>query len=159
MTWSIGRIPERHQPDAEAILGDAEDLLCERLIVEGRMRAPDPQVGRRQHHLHRRLPHVVEDPVAGVLIAREGRHEDDRRGRAADVPSEAPRLRQLPERFTIGADDEIPRLLVHRRGGPPGRLEDPLELFRGDRSLLVRADVATGSDRVPGLHPADVTPA
>ena len=57
MTWSIGRrfrafdrperpvgrVPERHQADAEAILGDAEDLAGERLVIQAARELPMPR--------------------------------------------------------------------------------------------------------------------
>src|SRR5437870_12058496 len=58
---TIGRVPEREEPHAEAILGEPKDLPGELLVVERRVAAPDAEVSRDEHHAHRRLPHVVED--------------------------------------------------------------------------------------------------
>jgi hypothetical protein len=34
---TVSRVPERHEPDAEAILGEVEDLARQRLVVNSRM--------------------------------------------------------------------------------------------------------------------------
>src|SRR5207245_2841999 len=52
---------------------------------------------------------------------------------------------------------EVPRLLVHRRRGPPRSLEDPIQVLLRYRSVLVLPDVASGPDRIPCLH-ADTLP-
>src|ERR1035441_4479774 len=48
-------------------------------------------------------------------------------------------------------------LTVGRRGRPPPRLKDPVEMIRGDSPVLVGANVATSSNGVPGFHGVDAT--
>ena len=58
----------------------------------------------------------------------------------------------VAQTIAVGDEDEVPALLVVRRWGSPGRLEDAIEVFAGDRPVLVAADVAPRPDRVPRLH-------
>ena len=48
-------------------------------------------------------------------------------------------------------------LTVGRRGRPPPRLKDPVEVIRSDSPVLVGANVATSSNGVPGFHGVDAT--
>jgi len=55
---ATGRIAERDEAHAEAILGETQDPSGERLIIERRVGASDAEIGRCEHHAQRRLTHV-----------------------------------------------------------------------------------------------------
>jgi hypothetical protein len=93
------------------------------------MGAADAQVGGGHHDAHRRLTQVELDQVAQLGVVGAGGHQRDRRRRPGDVTGAAPHPGQLGELFGVGADDEVPGLLVAGRGGAPGRLQDPFQFL------------------------------
>jgi hypothetical protein len=58
-----GLVTQRDQERARLALGKAEQLPRELLIADGRMAAPDPQAGGREHDAHRRLAEVERGPA------------------------------------------------------------------------------------------------
>src|SRR6266508_312895 len=70
-----------------------------------------------------------------------------------DVVERAPVGRlELRELLPVGADDEVPRLLVAGGGCAPRGLEDSVQVLGRDRPLAVGPHVAPGPDRIPSLH-------
>ena len=118
------------------------------------MAGADSEVGGREHHGHRRLTEVVLEPVSVELVGGFGRDKGDRGRRLGDVAGVLPDLGQPRELVAVGDDDEVPRLPVARRRGPAAGLEDLVEMVRRQRVCGKAADVAPGSDGVPGLHAA-----
>ena len=116
-----------------------------------------PRSVAADQHGHGRLTEVVliDGRVSARHRVREGRGRwprPPRPGAGLD-----PRRRQLPEPAGIGHDHEIPLLAVRRRRRTPSGFEDPVEVRRRDRPVVVGAHVATGANGVPSLHGRDAT--
>jgi pimeloyl-ACP methyl ester carboxylesterase len=71
-------------------LREAENLPSELLILHGRVARADPEVGRGEHHQHRRLTEVVLQQPGPAIVQRIRRDDRDRRCGAADVPRALP---------------------------------------------------------------------
>jgi hypothetical protein len=83
------------------------------------MGAADAEVGGGQHDAHRRLAQVELDQVAHPGVVGPRGHERDRRCRPGDVAGGGPQSGKLRELLPVGADDEVPRLLVACGGCAP----------------------------------------
>ena len=127
----------------------------ERLVANGRVAAPDPEVRGGQHDGHRRLTEVVVERVSPVAVVGRRHDERDRRRRARDMTRPPPGLGELLQALALGDDDEVPALLVGRGGRAAGGLQDLVEILRRDRPVLEPPNVPAGADRVPGLHDTD----
>jgi hypothetical protein len=88
------------------------------------------------------LAQVVLDQVAGAGVVGAWGHQRDRRRRPGDVAGAAPHPGQLGELLGVGADHEVPGLLVAGRGGAPGGLQDLVQMLGRDRLLGVGSHVA-----------------
>ena len=106
--------------------------------------APDPaptngtcrsQVGRDEHHQHRRVTEVVLQEPGPTIVRRIRRHDRDRSRGAANVPRALPDPSEVAELIAVGHQHEVPRLPVLRRRREPARLED-----------LAKSSSLTGAD-------------
>src|SRR6266511_2774644 len=150
---TVGGDAEGDQQGAEPVLGKAQEAPRELLVVDAGMSAADAEVGGGQHDAHRRLAQVELDQVAHLGVVGAWGHERDRGCRAGDVAGGGPHPGKLRELLPVGADDEVPRLLVAGRGCAPRGLQDPVQVLGRDRPLAVGPHGAPGPDRIPRLHP------
>ena len=148
----IGRVAEVEHVGHVAVRRQAEDLAGPLLVADRGVSRADAEVGRGDHHRHRRLAGVVLGAVAlaGVICARQ--HERHRGRRAGHVPGPLPHLRQLAQLVSVLHHHEVPRLPVARGGSPASGLEDAIELLGRQRPVREAAHVAPCSDRLPGVH-------
>src|SRR4051794_16167231 len=150
------RVAERQQQDALAFLGVSEHRAGLGLVADRGVAAPDAEVRGGQHHAHRRLTEIEGEGFAVLGVARCGRQQGDRGGRAGDVCAPLPQGSHPFQRGAFGHRDEVPRLLVHRGRRTPPRLDDLLEVRRCDRTIDVGACVSPRADRIPGFHGASL---
>src|SRR6266511_3845468 len=109
---AVGADAEGDQQGAEPVLGKAQEAPRELLVVDAGMSAADAEVGGGQHDAHRRLAQVELDQVAHLGVVGAWGHERDRGYRAGDVAGGRPHPSKLRELLPVGADDEVPRLLI-----------------------------------------------
>src|SRR5437773_3895583 len=64
----VGRVAERDEECEEVLLWETEDLPSEPLILHGRVARADPEVGRGQHHQHRRVTEVVLQKPGPAIV-------------------------------------------------------------------------------------------
>src|SRR4051812_17859176 len=150
--WSVARVAKRDQVHTEPAVGKAEYALGLRLIGNCGMTRSDPEIGGRKHDVRRGLTEVVLEPGAMPIILGHGSDQRDRRGRPGYVAGTLPYLREFDQVVAVGDNDEVPRLPVVRRRGPPSRFEYSLELVAGYRFIAKLAHVTTRPDRIPRLH-------
>src|SRR3984885_4461022 len=77
---------------------------------------------------------------------------------AADVAT-CPAPGQVNELRAVGDQDEVPRLPVLRGRGPAPRLEDPVQVGRGNRVAGEGPDVAPRGNCLPSLHTSMISQA
>ena len=73
---TVCRVAERDEICEEVVVREGEDLPSELLILYGRVAGADPEVGRGEHHQHRRVSEVVLQETGPTIIRRIRR--DDR---------------------------------------------------------------------------------
>jgi hypothetical protein len=149
---TVGRDAEGDQQSAEPVRRNAQQAPRELLVMHAGMGAADAQVGGGQHDAHARLAQVELNQVAQLGVVGGRGHQRDRRRRAGDVAGGGSHRGQLGERLAVGADHEVPGLLVAGRRCAPGGLQDLVQLLERNRLLAVGPHVAPGPDRIPGLH-------
>ena len=101
-----------------------------------------------QHSAEPVLAQVELDQITHPGVVEPRGHYRNRRRRAGD----ALHPRDLRELLPVGADHEVPRLLVARRRRAPRGLQNPVHVPSRDLTLAVGPHIATGCDRIPRFH-------
>ena len=149
---AIRGVADADQVGDVVVVGHAEDLAGGLLVAHRGVPRSDTEVRGGDHHRVRGLAQVVlaDDPAVVVVVLRDDQREGG--GRPGDVAGAAPDGGQRLQLLAIRHEDEVPVLPVGRRGRPPARFGDAFEVGVRDRVRLVAADVAAGTDGVPGFH-------
>ncbi len=98
---TVCRVAERDQICKEVIVREGEDLPSELLILYRGVAGTDPEVGRGQHHQHRRVAEVVLQETGPTIIRRIRRDDRDRSSGATNVPRPLPNPSQVAELVAI----------------------------------------------------------
>ena len=93
------------------------------------MGAADAQVSGGQHDAHGRLAQVQLDQIAHLGVVGTWATSAIVAAEPVTWPGGGSHPSKLGELLPVGADDEVPRLLVAGRGGAPGRLQDPVQVL------------------------------
>jgi len=122
--WPVGRVAEREEVREETVLRETEDLPSKLLILHRRMACANAEVGRGQHHQHRRVTQVVLQEPRPPIVRRIPRNDRDCSRGAADVPRALPNPGEFAELIVVSHEHEVPRLPVLRRRRQPAGLEN-----------------------------------
>ena len=136
---------------------EGEDLPSKLLILHRRVAGADPEVGRGEHHQHRRVTEVVLQKAGPTIIRRIRRDDRDRSGGTANVPRPLPNPSQVAELVAVRHQHKVPRLPVLRRRREPARLEDRRQVLLAHRRRCELPHVAARPQRIPRLHANHLT--
>ena len=157
LEWSVGRVAKSKHVGANSVRGRSDDAPARFLVADGRVTAAYTEVGRRQHHRHGRLAKVVLVNRADALSFGLLEEEYHCRFGRGEMMSACPNPRQLLQLRGVRHKYEVPRLPVRRGRRSPSGLKDSLEVLGSNGPILIGANIAPSSDRVPGFHALEVT--
>ncbi len=131
------------------VLGVAEQLTCEVVLVHGRRRAADAELPGDEHHRVRGLAEVEHHRERDPRLGRVGRDQGDRDSRTGQVSGKWPHRGERAQVFPVAADDERPALRVLRAVCPSASPQDPIEVRRLQRAIREPADHPARADGSP----------
>lgn len=136
----------------------SEDFLHHLVLVDRRGNASDPELPRDQDHVLGSTAEVEENRVRLIWLGRVGGNECDRDRGPGDMTGEVSRLGQLFEAVPLAHHHESPSLQVLGAPRPPPRMDDPSDVFAGDRFIRELPNNPDPVDPVPDLHRKDSAP-
>ncbi len=110
--WPVRRVAERDHVRTGPVLGQAEQVTRQVLVLDARLAAADGQAGRREHQAHGDLAEVELDAVLLQVGRWQVSGQRDRRRGRRHVASARRHEGQLLQPPAIADDDEVPRLRI-----------------------------------------------